>query len=142
MNTWAPQETQKTVYALLNGDAQLRTLMSKPAPTQIVFDHVPDGTTYPYITMQIKPLTDRGNHTKEGWACEFQINVWAREPGRGDLDVQNIQYRIDQLLHDQAPCIEGWNVIVLRRTLVDVLLEADNVTRHGVQRFKLYLGEA
>lgn len=109
---------------------------------QKVFDFVPDNEEFPYVTMQVLPFNDRGNHTKAGWQCEFQINVWYRAPGRGKLQVQRIQAAIDSVLHLADLCVDGWNNLGLRRTLVDILVEDDNVTLHGIQRFNLLLGEA
>lgn len=109
---------------------------------QKVFDFVPDNTPYPYLVMQILPWTDRGSHTYEGFACEFQITTWYRKDNsRGNLPVQNIQKRIDELLHKTDPCIEGWNIISIRRTFVDILTDDDNVTKQGIQRFNLLTGE-
>lgn len=139
MMTWAPTEAQKTVFTILSEDTTLISLLGADQ----VFDSsaVPQTKNYPYVTINLQPMTDRGNHTNEGVAFDFQVNVWYRAPGRGKLQVQTIQKRIDELLHSQDICVEGWNIIVLRRTIVDILTEPDGVTLHGIQRFKLFLGE-
>ncbi len=118
------------------------TIAESTRGVQKVFDFVPDNTPYPYIVLQVLPWTDRGSHTYEGLECEFQITTWYRAPGRGNLQVQNIQKRIDELLHKAEPCIEGWNIVSLRRTFVDILTDDDNVTKQGIQRFNLLTGEA
>lgn len=138
MQTYAPTETQKTVYEVLSNDAALTLLLGGAGK---VFDHVPQNTEYPYISMNIKPWNDRGNHDYEGLETNFQINVWYSENGRGDLKVQQIQKRIDELLHNTNICIEGWNIISLRRVTIDILNEPDGVTKHGVQIYKLLIGE-
>lgn len=135
--TWAPTQVQKTIYQTLTGDATLVGLLGGSK----VYDHVPDNEDFPFIHLQIKPFEDRGNHTHEGWTGTIQINVYYRAPGRGDLPVQNIQAEIDRLLHSQQLCFDGWNIIVFRRQLVDIIKEDDNVTLHGVQVFNLMLGE-
>ncbi len=135
--TWAPQAAQKTVYEILSGDVALTTLLGGPR----VFDHVPDESVYPYVVIQMKPMTDRGNTTFDGVALKYTINVWYQSPGRGDLQAQRIQERVDQLLHARDICVEGWNVIAHRRSNVNILDEPDGVTKHGVQQFNLLLGE-
>lgn len=139
MMTWAPTESQKTIFTLLSTDSALITLLGSAK----VYDAfaVPQDIEYPYVTINLNPMNDRGNHTDEGVAFEPQINVWHRSPERGALKVQQIQKRIDELVHNQDICIEGWNIIVCRRTLVNILPEPDGVTLHGIQRFKLWLGE-
>lgn len=133
--TWAPTETQKTIYETLTVDL---TLMGMVAG---VFDSVPDNQAFPFITLQIKPWTDRGNQQYEGLSASLTIHVWYRGPGRGDLEVQKIQKRIDELLHNQHLCIDGWNIVGLRRSTIDILVDPDNVTLHGVQVFNLMIGE-
>ncbi len=136
--TWAPKETQRTIYTLLSGDAALIALIGSGK----VFDHVPDNTAYPYVVLHITPWNDRGSHNTEGFETEFQITTWYRAPGRGDLKVQDIQARIDTLLHTVDISISGWNTLVLRRTFVDILTDDDGVTKQGIQRFKLLIGDA
>lgn len=139
--TWAPQETQKAIYEILEADPALRTLLGATAAKPKVFDHVPDNTLEPYVTMQALPWEDRSSHTDRGWSNTFQVNVWYAPPsGRGNKDIQAIQKRIDELLHEQDICIDGWNIVVMRSAFVDIITEDDNVTKHGIQRFKLFLG--
>lgn len=137
--TWAQQETQKTIYDLLANDEELIELIGENK----VFDFTPDNSPYPFITFFQSGDTwaDRGSHTTEGWDARLQINVWYRGPGRGKKEVQNIQARIDQILHKQDICVEGWNIIAFRRQTATILTEPDNVTLHGVQIYKLLLGE-
>ena len=149
MITWAPQQTQISVFQLLGQDAALVALLdgevignAAPFGDPKIYDIVPDDTKYPYVTIDILPFQDRGNHSKEGWSCLMQINVWYDGPGKGRKQVQLIQNRIDELLHNSELCVEGWNNLGLRRTLVDIVTEDDNQTLHGIQRFNLLLGEA
>jgi len=136
--TWPAQETQKAIYNLLVNDSALTALIG----ANKIFDHVPDNQAYPFVTMRTKPSSDRGNHDFEGWTQGLQIDVWHQYGGLGDLKVQQIQKRIDELIHSQDICIEGWNIIVLRRSTVDISDDPDGRTKHGVQIFKLLLGEA
>lgn len=139
--TWAPTELQKVIYDTLSADAALQTLLGTTPLNPKIYDSVPDQKSYPYVTMQIKPMADRGNHDWDGVGFNYQINVWYQAPGQGDLKVQQIQSRIDELLHKQDICVEGWNIIAHRRSTVDILDEPDGRTKHGVQIFKIFLGE-
>lgn len=139
--TWAPTEAQKKIYEILSTDSALQTLLGGSPSDTKVYDSVPDDKAYPYVTMQIKPMTNRANHDWDGVGFKYQINVWYRAPGQGDLKVQEIQKRIDELLNNQDICIEGWNIIVHRRVTTDILDEPDGRTKHGIQIFNLMLGE-
>lgn len=136
--TWAPKETQKTMYEILTADVVLMALITG------VFDStaVPQGQTFPYVTIGENPFSQRSNHTTVGWSSELTINVWFRDPARGRKAVQEIQAEIHRLLDQQSICIDGWNIINLRTTFVDVIVDIDNVTLHGIQKFNLLIGEA
>lgn len=138
--TWAPQEAQKAIYETLSQDAALQSLLGTTVANPKVFDHIPDNQPFPFVRMSIKPMTDRANHDWDGVAFVYTIDVWTQEPNYGDLKVQQIQKRIDELLHQQDICIDGWNIIVHRRQTVDILEEPDGRTRHGIQTFRLFLG--
>jgi hypothetical protein len=61
--TWAPTETQIAVYGALSGDSALQTLLGGAGR---ILNHVPDQTTFPYITFSLLPFTIRDNYTKDG----------------------------------------------------------------------------
>lgn len=138
---FAPLEVQAEIFAVLNGDADLTTLLG----ANKIFDFVPDKKSFPYVTINALPFIQRDNATNDGLECEFQINVWyspgaSGQTSRGNKPVQLIQKRIDELLQQRSLCVNGWNTLQLRRTFIDILVESDNVTRQGIQRFKLFLG--
>jgi hypothetical protein len=142
--TWAPEQTQKSIYETLTADAALMALLlTTVGGAQKVFDHIPDNSPYPYVSLRIKPMTDRANESWDGVQINVQIDVWYQYSGLGDLKVQQIQKRIDELLHDNnTMCIDGWNIVSFRRQTVTILDEPDGRTKHGVQIFNLFLGGA
>lgn len=140
--TWPPTVAQAAIYDRLSEDDDLLTLLGGTAK---IYDYVPQNTSFPYITMNISPWEDRGNHTNEGFSCTFQIDVWYQPGGssyhgRGNYRIQQIQKRVDELLHKYNLSVSGWNTLILRRSLVDIITDQDGVTKHGIQQFKLYLG--
>jgi hypothetical protein len=141
--TWAPTEVQKAVYALLKNDATLMTALGSSAgATNRIFDSVPDNQACPYVTLQIKPTTARGNESKDGVQLKIYCHVWYDGTSQGDLPVQTLQKRIDELLHDQTNIsISGWNVISLQREMIDIRQDPDGRTKHGIQIFNLMVGE-
>lgn len=136
--TWAPQELQKTLYEILTGDSALMALI------QGVYDSaaVTQGAAFPYITIGEATFTDRSSHTHRGFSAEVTIHTWDQSNNRGRKKVQSIQAEIDRLLHTVNICIDGWNIINFRQVFVEVIVDADNVTMHGIQKFNLLIGEA
>jgi hypothetical protein len=137
---FAPQETQKEIFLLLNNDTALTALIG----ANKVFDFVPDKKAFPYVTLYILPFVERDNYTHEGFNCEFQINVFYQpgpgQTGAGNKKVQEIQKRIDEILNKKSICIDGWNTLECRRSFIDISTDEDNVTKQGIQRFRLMLG--
>ena len=140
--TWAPQETQKVFFEILSQDAALQSLLQGTPQDTKIYDRVPQEKAFPFVTIGDMVWDDRGNHTWDGWKGILTINVWYREPSAGRKQVQNMQKRIDELIHKQEPCIDGWNVVSLRRASANILLDPDNITLHGIQKYNLLLGEA
>lgn len=144
---WAPLETQKEIYRILSADVDLQTLLNNESLSrETIYDDVPQDVVFPYVSMVIMPFTPRDNATYDGLESDFQLNVFY-QPGtsynipRGNKPVQLIQKRIDDLLQKRNLCIDGWNALQLRRSFVTIETDEDNVTKHGIQRYKLYLGE-
>lgn len=135
--TWAPTETQKAIYDVLSNDSDLIDLLGG---ANRVFNYVPDNTTYPYVRFDVLPFEIRDNYTWDGLEVEFQVSSFAR--ALGDKQVQDIQKRIDELIHKANLTIDGWNIISLRRTIITIETEDDNKTKMGIQRFKLMIGES
>lgn len=140
--TYAPTEFQRTIYELLSQDTALAALLGTTVGgVQKVFDFVPQDEPFQYIIMDFDPWTNRSNETWRGWQCQFALEVWYREPKRGKLGVQQIQARLDELLHNTRPCIDGWNIIALNLVEASIEPQQDTVTQRGLQRFNLLIGE-
>lgn len=132
------QSTQKTIFDLFVADTTLTTLLG----ANKIFDHVPDSQPFPFVVIGDGVWENRDHETLDGMEGNPIIHVWYRAPGRGRLKVQEIQKRIDELLHRTEPCIEDWNIVSLRRGTIEILVEPDNVTLHGIQTFNLMIGES
>lgn len=106
-----------------------------------VFDHVPDMKIYPYIKITGFLLSDRGNEDWDGVTINYQISVWHRGINLGNLKVQDVQARVDALLHRTELCIVGVNIVAHNRVTTQILPEDDGRTLHGVQIFSVSIGE-
>lgn len=144
--TFAPLEVQKEIYQVLINDPGIIDAVGGDFISPKVYDFVPDNTPTPYITLFVLPFNDRANATYEGFSAEVQINVFYRpnegsNTARGNRPVYLIQEKIDNALHKKELCIDGWNTLQMRRSLITIETDPDNVTKHGIQRFNLLIGE-
>ena len=60
-NDLGTKRNSKAVYAVLSADPTLTTLLGGVGR---VFDHVPDNTAYPYVTISMFPFNDRGSYDR------------------------------------------------------------------------------
>lgn len=131
--SYAPEQLQVAVYTALTADATLMALITG------VFDFVPDGKAFPFVTIGEAEFQDRGSHNTDGWTTVMTVNTWSR--ARGRKGAYDIMTEIDRILHNGSLTISGSRAIVLLRDTATVLVDPDAVTYHGVQRFKLLLAE-
>ena len=129
--TWAQKEYQKRVFEILNANG---TLAGK------VFDRAPDATPFPYIEIEDGDTwTDRGSHATEGWESDLHVHVWTQGLGKSALyDLMEI---VDGLLHKVDLGAAGWCDLSFRRDFSTIIAEDDNITHHGIIRYKLLTGE-
>jgi len=98
------------LYAILNGDATLGTLVSgvyKGVATQ--------GAAYPFILFQLIRSGDRYTFTQRV-STEHQYQVKCVAEGYSDAIAQTAMARVDALLTDQSLDVTGKTLWVMRRT--------------------------
>lgn len=134
--TWAPLEIQKKLYEILTADSTLTALL---ASSTSVFDFVPQETAYPFIVIGELNNKDRGSHTTDGFETELTLHVWDRNTGR--KKILDILKRVDDLLHNTVWSISGQTEVGIRRSTLNVIVEPDSVTYHGISSFKILTQE-
>jgi len=126
-------ELQKTIFTTLNGDSTITSTFSAT-----VHDHVPQGTSFPYIVIGEETMTDESSaKTLDFNNFTLTIHIFSRNRGR--KEAKQIMARIYELLHNQNLSVTGANHINTRFEFSDVIKENDGLTYHGVQRFRTIL---
>mgnify|MGYP001576911343 CR=1 FL=1 len=124
---------QTAVYARLTADATLMALISG------VFDFVPDGTAFNYVT--IGDATERRFDTLglRGRDETLTLHIWGRDSATvsGFKPLQAIHSRIDTLLDEYAISVSGWNTLTLRFENATQLRMPDGYTRQIVLRYRI-----
>ena len=126
-------ELQKTIFTTLNSD---NTITSTYSAT--VHDHVPQGTSFPYIVIGEETMTDESS-TKTLDFNNFTLTIHIFSRNRGRKEAKQIMARIYELLHNQNLTVTGADHINTRFEFSDVIKENDGLTYHGVQRFRTIL---
>lgn len=116
---------QKAIYDKLTADLSYS-----------VFDDVPSGTDYPYIVIGEDTLIDYNTNEKSGFEATLTVHSWSDYPGR--KEVKEIQGAIYNALNRQELTVTGYNFVECYQEFSETFLENDGITRHGVQRFKVF----
>lgn len=126
-------ELQKTIFTTLNGDSTITSTFNAT-----VHDHVPQGTSFPYIVIGEETMTDESSaKTLDFNNFTLTIHIFSRNRGR--KEAKQIMARIYELLHNQNLSVTGADHINTRFEFSDVIKENDGLTYHGVQRFRTIL---
>lgn len=122
---------QTAVYSALLSDLGIVSL----AGAGKVFDRVPEGTAFPYITIGDVTAKDYDSQTFDGLETTITVHSWAR--GAGRKSVKSLMDRIYKILHRANLQMDGQKMILMRFEFSNGgELDPDGVTYHGVQRFR------
>ena len=122
-------EVQKALYD------RLRTNPGIAAAVTGVYDHVPQGSAYPYIVIGEGTEIREDTQTFTGTSIDVVIHCWSRVPGR--YQTKYIQSLIYDALHRLPLTLSSGRCWETQFLLSDSLLEPDGETRQGVQRFRI-----
>src|SRR5262245_37804789 len=103
--SWA---LQQSIFARLSADAPLVALLGAAR----VFDDVPQGSDFPYLTFGQSTARDWSTGSEDGSEHILTLHVWSKE--RGKRQAQEIMGAVRTALHDQALTLPGHRLINLR----------------------------
>lgn len=121
---------QQAVYSALTGDSALQGLLGNPAR---VFDHVPQGSVFPYLVIGEVSATPFDTKTEAGLDQRLTIHTWSRYRGR--KETKDIMAAVLAVLDGQSLAVSGHTLVLLRFEFATTIVDDDGLTRHGVQRF-------
>ena len=130
MSGSASWQLQQAVYGVLSGSAPLAALLGGPR----IYDDVPHGAVYPFVTMGQTSSSDWGTGSGDGEEHIVTLHVWSSFGGRSEAQV--IMGQIRDLLHTAHVTLTGHTLVNLRQQFSDIRREADGVTIHGLLRYR------
>ena len=105
-----------------------------------VYDHVPQGTAYPYVVIGEDTAIEWDTDTSDGVESTLTIHVWSRLKGR--RETKEIMELIYDALHRAELQIEGLHSVFCYWEFSETFLDPDGETRHGVTRFRIKAEES
>jgi hypothetical protein len=91
----------------------------------------------PYVVIGDDTLIDFDTDGKTGFEVTVTIHSWSDYRGRAQ--VKGLLGEIYLLLHRKDYVIIGYTLVGSDCEFEETILESDGVTRHGIQRFRLFL---
>ncbi len=122
-------ELQQGIYTALTGAAAVTALVGTR-----IFDHTPQDSDYPYVMIGDTVGGEFDTKSEEGMEQTVMIHVWSQY--RGQSEIKQIMEAIVDALDKAAITVTGHTLVDIRFEFSDTMMEADGLTRHGVQRFR------
>ena len=129
--SWA---LQTAIHRALTANPAVSALLGGPH----VWDHVPRGAAYPYVTFGV--TTERDWSTGSDPASDaggehiLTLHVWSKSAGRDEVDA--IAAALRHALHEQTLSLAGHRLVNLRHELTDTRRNVNDELYHGVVRLR------
>lgn len=126
---WA---AQAAVQSRLAADVGVRAQIGDPVR---LYDHVPPGAAFPYVTFGETNANDYG--TKDGAGLEQTVTLHVFSRYRGRKQVKDILAALYDALHQQNLTVSGQSFVDCRFSSAATVRTEDGVTYQGVIRFRV-----
>ena len=120
-------ELQQAVFTALTGDAPLMAMV------QGVYDHVPQGAAFPYVTVGESSARPWRAVSLDGVETTLILHVWSRERGR--KQAKQIMAEMHRILDDADLTLSGHVLVSISFEFSQTMLDADGVIYHGIARY-------
>lgn len=118
------------------------TLTASPAVADgRVYDRVPEGPTFPYVTIGDEQIVDDGNSCAAAWEAFSDVHVWSRPVSGSKAEAKG-------LVADVVPvvlaitAVTGFTVIAAELQTSRTLRDPDGLTEHSALTFRFLLDPA
>ena len=130
---------QDAIYDALTGSSPLMAMIKG------LYDSVPQptdsgaGAEFPYVTYGEASHTDWSTDTESGDDATITIHTWSRYRGR--TETKQIQGVVYDALHRVELTVTGFAFVAIDWLGSDSFVDADGLTRHGVQTFRVLIDQ-
>ena len=126
----APWVLQEALYQTLSADSALTTLLGGFR----IYDHVPQGSQYPYVTIGENIARDWSTASSSGAEHQLTLHIWSKAAGR--KQAHEIMTVLSNLLHDENLMLNAHVLVNLRLLFSEVRRDPDGKIFHGIMRFR------
>lgn len=123
-------ELQKAAYEALVANSALVAQLGGAR----VYDSVPRGAAFPYVTFGPSATRDWSTGTEKGAEHTLTLRAWSK--GGGAREVHLVLDAVRAALHEATLTLDGHRLVSLRHEASDAAREADGETWQGAVRFR------
>lgn len=138
---------QTAIYQRLSGFTALTDLLATfdygAGTVAAIYDQVPqvddasDSSDFPYVVIGEWTTTENDTDTDTGFDTTLTIHTWSRQ--RDYQECQRVMFQVYNALHRYTGLTPtGYGVSGIHQEFSDLMRDPDGITRHGVQRFRIY----
>lgn len=121
---------QTSIHARLTADPAVIAALGSAR----IYDDVPRGAEFPYVTFGETTLRDWSTGGEEGSEHIVTLHVWSHAAGR--REAQAVMGAVRTALHDQPLSLAGHRLVNLRHEFSDARRDPDGETYHGIVRLR------
>ena len=114
------------------------TLKAALHPVKI-YDHVPQRVACPFVTIGESTIVPAGDKIQDGQDITLTVHSWSES--RGQKEAKQLQAKIKNTLDNGVLQVTGFSLRSVRQIFATVFKDADSMTYHGVQRFRIVVDE-
>ena len=123
---------QQALYAALAASGAIQSLLGA---TPSIYDHVPPGAAFPYMTFGAISVQPYDTKTETGFEQIVTLDIWSRY--RGSKEAKDILQAAYDALHRATLVISSEVFLLSEFHSADLMLESDGITYRGAARFSI-----
>lgn len=100
-----------------------------------VVEDVPSNQKYPYVHLGERSTTKHGGKGEPGEDSIIDVHTWSRRGGLAE--VEELQAAMFDALEGHTPALDGFTSISFERISSRAFMDADGITGHGVDRWRV-----
>lgn len=122
-------QVQSALFAALNGATSCGGR---------VYDRVPEGPVFPYLTIGDEQVIDDSDQCGEAWDVVVDVHAWSRPVNGSKAEVKAIAAQVVTAIKGIA-AVTGFSLDAIHHETTRTLRDPDGKTEHAVATFRLVI---
>nr|WP_309101680.1 DUF3168 domain-containing protein [Fredinandcohnia onubensis] len=122
---------QQAIFRRLDSDTALKAKVTG------ILDDVEEGQVFPYVTIGEPTITPFETKTTHGEQATVVLHCWSQYAGKKEAyEILNLMLKA----MTNAPLqVEGFSLFKTQLEQMNVIIDIDDVTKHGIMRLRFYI---